>query len=104
MGETEEEHCSRAAQLFEELLQASTCLDTLQAFGALCRHLRLDPLDHRDFYSRLKAGVTSWKARALWSKLDKRAAHKEYRKGNACVGTKVGRRMRRMTGPDSISE
>ncbi|XP_023693994.1 F-actin-monooxygenase mical2b-like isoform X3 [Paramormyrops kingsleyae] len=88
MGETEEERCSRAAQLFEELLQASTCLDTLQAFGALCRHLQLDPLDHRNFYSRLKAGVTSWKARALWSKLDKRAAHKEYRKGNACAGTK----------------
>ncbi|XP_057711506.1 F-actin-monooxygenase mical2b isoform X2 [Corythoichthys intestinalis] len=34
------------------------------------------------------AKVTSWKAKALWSKLDKRMSHKEYKNGQACVGTK----------------
>ncbi|XP_064169894.1 F-actin-monooxygenase mical2b isoform X2 [Anguilla rostrata] len=88
MGETEEEKSAQAGQLFENFVQASTCKGTLQAFNILCRQLDLDPLDHKSFYSRLKARVTFWKAKALWSKLDKRAAHKEYKKGKACTGTK----------------
>ncbi|KAJ8252036.1 hypothetical protein COCON_G00213480 [Conger conger] len=88
MGETEEEKNAQAGQLFENFVQASTCKGTLQAFNILCRQLELDPLDHKNFYSRLKARVTFWKAKALWSKLDKRAAHKEYKKGKACGDTK----------------
>uniref|UniRef100_A0A8C9RXF5 F-actin monooxygenase n=1 Tax=Scleropages formosus TaxID=113540 RepID=A0A8C9RXF5_SCLFO len=88
MGETEDEKSSQAGQLFENFVQASTCKGTLQAFNILCRQLELDPSDHRNFYSRLKAKVTSWKAKGLWSKLDKRAVHKEYKKGKACIGTK----------------
>uniref|UniRef100_A0AAQ6AJM0 F-actin monooxygenase n=1 Tax=Amphiprion ocellaris TaxID=80972 RepID=A0AAQ6AJM0_AMPOC len=75
-------------KLFESFFQASTCKGTLQAFNVLCRRLDLDPADHSTFYSSLKAKVTSWKAKALWSKLDKRMSHKEYKKGQACVGTK----------------
>ncbi|XP_034162131.2 F-actin-monooxygenase mical2b isoform X3 [Pangasianodon hypophthalmus] len=85
MGETEDERSSQASQLFENFVQASTCKGTLQAFGLLCRQLELDPDDHRGFYSSLKAAVTSWKAKALWTKLDKRANHKEYKKGRACA-------------------
>ncbi|XP_047658177.1 F-actin-monooxygenase mical2b isoform X2 [Tachysurus fulvidraco] len=85
MGEVEDERCSQASQLFENFVQASTCKGTLQAFGLLCRQLELDPTDHRGFYSNLKASVTSWKAKALWTKLDKRANHKEYKKGRACT-------------------
>ncbi|KAG9338128.1 hypothetical protein JZ751_027099, partial [Albula glossodonta] len=88
MGETEDEKSAQAGQLFENFVQASTCKGTLQAFNILCRQLELDPLDYKNFYSRLKAQVTSWKAKALWSKLDKRAVHKEYKKGKACSGTK----------------
>ncbi|KAJ8344288.1 hypothetical protein SKAU_G00316170 [Synaphobranchus kaupii] len=88
MGETEEEKNAQAGQLFENFVQASTCKGTLQAFNILCRQLDLDPLDHKNFYSRLKARVTFWKAKALWSKLDKRAGHKEYKKGKGCTGTK----------------
>ncbi|XP_072574366.1 F-actin-monooxygenase mical2b isoform X7 [Paramormyrops kingsleyae] len=88
MGETEDEKCSQAGQLFENFVQASTCKGTLQAFGILCRQLELDPLDHKNFYSRLKAKVTFWKAKGLWSKLDKRAGQKDYKKGKSCVGTK----------------
>ncbi|XP_051800738.1 F-actin-monooxygenase MICAL2 isoform X1 [Acanthochromis polyacanthus] len=85
MGETEEDNVGK---LFENFFQASTCKGTLQAFNVLCRRLDLDPADHSTFYSSLKAKVTSWKAKALWSKLDKRMSHKEYKKGQACVGTK----------------
>ncbi|XP_040915375.1 F-actin-monooxygenase MICAL2 isoform X5 [Toxotes jaculatrix] len=87
MGETEEER-DNVGKLFEKFVQASTCKGTLQAFNILCRQLDLDPADNATFYSSLKAKVTSWKAKALWSKLDKRMSHKEYKKGQACVGTK----------------
>ncbi|XP_041803127.1 F-actin-monooxygenase MICAL2 isoform X3 [Chelmon rostratus] len=85
MGETEEDNVGK---LFENFIQTSTCKGTLQAFNVLCRQLNLDPADSGTFYSSLKAKVTTWKAKALWSKLDKRMSHKEYKKGQACVGTK----------------
>ncbi|XP_043083941.1 protein-methionine sulfoxide oxidase mical2b isoform X3 [Puntigrus tetrazona] len=88
MGETEDERTSQAGQLFENFVQATTCKGTLQAFSVLCRQLELNPSDHRGFYSSLKAAVTYWKAKGLWGKLDKRADHKEYSKGNACADTR----------------
>ncbi|XP_055048021.2 F-actin-monooxygenase mical2b isoform X8 [Misgurnus anguillicaudatus] len=88
MGETEDERVLQAAQLYENFVQATTCKGTTQAFSILCRQLDLDPSDHRTFYSSLKAAVTYWKAKALWGKLDKRCAHKEYSKGKACVDTR----------------
>ncbi|XP_038154616.1 F-actin-monooxygenase MICAL2 isoform X2 [Cyprinodon tularosa] len=87
MGKTEDES-KNVGKIFENFIQASTCKGTLQAFNLLCRRLDLDPADHTTFYSSLKAKVTSWKAKALWNKLDKRMAHKDYKKGQACVGTK----------------
>lgn len=87
MGETEEER-DNVGKLFENFIQASTCKGALQAFNVLCRCHNLDPAEHSTFYNSLKAKVTSWKAKALWSKLDKRMSHKEYRKGQACAGTK----------------
>ncbi|ETE71592.1 Protein MICAL-2, partial [Ophiophagus hannah] len=59
-----------------------------KAFNILTRHLELDPLDNRNFYAKLKSKVTSWKAKALWNKLDKRASHKEYKRGKSCTNTK----------------
>nr|XP_055048020.1 F-actin-monooxygenase mical2b isoform X7 [Misgurnus anguillicaudatus] len=88
MGETEDERVLQAAQLYENFVQATTCKGTMQAFSILCRQLDLDPSDHRTFYSSLKAAVTYWKAKALWGKLDKRCAHKEYSKGKTCVDTR----------------
>ncbi|XP_051505140.1 F-actin-monooxygenase mical2b-like isoform X8 [Myxocyprinus asiaticus] len=86
MGEAEDD--KKAGQLFENFVQASDCKSTLQAFNIMCSYLELDPLEHSTFYSSLKSMVTCWKAKALWSKLDKRASHKEYKKGKACEGTK----------------
>lgn len=84
----EDERTSQAGQLFENFVQATTCKGTLQAFSVLCRQLELNPSDHRGFYSSLKAAITYWKAKGLWGKLDKRASHKEYSKGKACVDTR----------------
>uniref|UniRef100_W5M950 F-actin monooxygenase n=1 Tax=Lepisosteus oculatus TaxID=7918 RepID=W5M950_LEPOC len=88
MGENDDEKNTQAGQLFENFVQASTGKGTIQAFNILCRQLELDPLDFKSFYAKLKSKVTTWKAKALWNKLDKRASHKEYKKGNACTGTK----------------
>ncbi|XP_056658053.1 F-actin-monooxygenase MICAL2 isoform X15 [Monodelphis domestica] len=88
MGENEDEKQSQAGQIFENFVQASTCKGTLQAFNILIRHLQLDPSDHRNFYSKLKSKVTTWKAKALWNKLDKRGTHKEYKRGKSCMNTR----------------
>uniref|UniRef100_A0A8C4I4Q8 F-actin monooxygenase n=1 Tax=Dicentrarchus labrax TaxID=13489 RepID=A0A8C4I4Q8_DICLA len=82
------EERDNVGKLFENFVQASTCKGALQAYNVLCRKLDLDPADNGTFYSSLKAKVTTWKAKALWSKLDKRMSHKEYKKGQSCVGTK----------------
>ncbi|XP_010224762.1 PREDICTED: protein-methionine sulfoxide oxidase MICAL2, partial [Tinamus guttatus] len=88
MGENDDEKYSQAGQTFENFVQASTCKGTLQAFNILTRQLELDPLDNRNFYTKLKSRVTTWKAKALWNKLDKRASHKEYKRGKSCMNTK----------------
>ncbi|KAF1458408.1 [F-actin]-monooxygenase MICAL2, partial [Pygoscelis antarcticus] len=88
MGENDDEKYSQAGQIFENFVQASTCKGTIQAFNILTRQLELDPLDNRNFYTKLKSRVTTWKAKALWNKLDKRASHKEYKRGKSCVNTK----------------
>ncbi|NXF91665.1 MICA2 monooxygenase, partial [Eubucco bourcierii] len=88
MGENDDEKCNQAGQIFENFVQASTCKGTIQTFNILTRHLELDPLDNRNFYTKLKSRVTTWKAKALWNKLDKRASHKEYKRGKSCMNTK----------------
>ncbi|XP_036962755.1 protein-methionine sulfoxide oxidase mical2b isoform X3 [Acanthopagrus latus] len=88
MGETEDERMAQASVLFENFVQASTCKGTLQAFSILCRQLELDPLDYSNFYTSLKAAISTWKVKALWTKLDKRAQHKVYNQNKACLGTR----------------
>uniref|UniRef100_A0A803XW46 F-actin monooxygenase n=1 Tax=Meleagris gallopavo TaxID=9103 RepID=A0A803XW46_MELGA len=88
MGENDDEKYSQAGQIFENFVQATTCKGTIQAFNILTRQLELDPLDCKNFYSKLKSRVTTWKAKALWNKLDKRASHKEYKRGKCCMNTK----------------
>ncbi|XP_036365724.1 F-actin-monooxygenase MICAL3 isoform X8 [Octopus sinensis] len=75
--------------LFDQFVNAGTCKSILHTFQLLCDSLEIKQTDHRHFYRRLKLRLTSWKAQSLWAKLDKRASHKEYRKGEACVNTKV---------------
>ena len=55
----------------------------------LCEVLRLKPNQLPYFYPKLKAKLKTWKAQALWTKLDKRCAQKCYNRGKACQGTRV---------------
>ncbi|XP_035662716.1 F-actin-monooxygenase MICAL3-like isoform X8 [Branchiostoma floridae] len=75
--------------LYDQFVQASTFQQILRTFRELCQHLELKNTDYKNFYNRLKAKLQSWKAQALWSKIDKRAAHKDYQRGNACPNTRV---------------
>lgn len=75
--------------LFDRFVQATTCKGTLKAFQELCDFLELKPSEYRVFYHKLKSKLNYWKAKALWAKLDKRASHKEYKKGRACPNSKV---------------
>ncbi|GAA6215911.1 protein-methionine sulfoxide oxidase mical3a-like [Lates japonicus] len=74
--------------LFDNFVQATTCKGTLKAFHELCEHLEVKPTEYRVFYHKLKSKLNYWKAKALWAKLDKRASHKEYKKGRACANSK----------------
>uniref|UniRef100_A0A8C9Z3I2 F-actin monooxygenase n=1 Tax=Sander lucioperca TaxID=283035 RepID=A0A8C9Z3I2_SANLU len=70
------------------LIKGTTCKGTLKAFQELCDHLEVKPGEYRIFYHKLKSKLNYWKAKALWAKLDKRACHKEYKKGRACANSK----------------
>nr|DBA30291.1 TPA: hypothetical protein GDO54_006297 [Pyxicephalus adspersus] len=79
---------NQAHVLFDRFVQATTCKGTLKSFQELCDYLELKPRDYRSFYPKLKSKLNYWKAKALWSKLDKRGSHKDYKKGKACSNTK----------------
>lgn len=74
---------------FDLFIQAQTCKDVRHHFAQLCKQTQLNPRDFRDFYPKLKARLNYWKAKALWTKLDKRASHSEYQQGKACTRNKV---------------
>ncbi|XP_034550868.1 F-actin-monooxygenase mical1 [Notolabrus celidotus] len=73
---------------FDLFIQAQTCKDVKQHFAELCKQLEVDPKDFRSFYGKLKERLNYWKAKALWTKLDKRAAHVDYQQGKACTKNK----------------
>nr|XP_033806797.1 F-actin-monooxygenase MICAL3 isoform X15 [Geotrypetes seraphini] len=79
---------NQAHILFDKFVQATTCKGTLKSFQELCDYLDLKPKDYRSFYHKLKSKLNYWKAKALWSKLDKRGCHKDYKKGKVCSNTK----------------
>ncbi|CAJ1057201.1 protein-methionine sulfoxide oxidase mical3a isoform X10 [Xyrichtys novacula] len=87
-GATGGDGVNKSHILFDNFVQASTCKGTLKAFQELCDHLEVKPSESRIFYHKLKSKLNYWKAKALWAKLDKRASHKEYKKGRACTNSK----------------
>ncbi|XP_058841696.1 protein-methionine sulfoxide oxidase mical3a isoform X21 [Acipenser ruthenus] len=78
----------QAHVLFDRFVQGTTFKGTLKAFQELCDYLELKSSDYRIFYHKLKSKLNYWKAKALWAKLDKRASHKDYKKGRACANSK----------------
>uniref|UniRef100_A0A672YPZ0 Molecule interacting with CasL protein 1 n=1 Tax=Sphaeramia orbicularis TaxID=375764 RepID=A0A672YPZ0_9TELE len=73
---------------FDLFIQAQTCKDVKNHFAELCKQLNIDPKDFRTFYPKLKERLNYWKAKALWTKLDKRASHQDYQQGKACTKNK----------------
>ncbi|XP_036958971.1 F-actin-monooxygenase mical1 isoform X2 [Acanthopagrus latus] len=86
MASQDSENPSHAA--FEDFVQAQTCKDVKHHFAELCKHLEINPKDFRSFYAKLKERLNYWKAKALWTKLDKRAAHPDYQQGKVCAKNK----------------
>lgn len=83
MGDTSPE--CRAQELFDEFVSASTCRAALRSFSQLCEHLQLDrSAAERPLYQPIKRCLNYWKANALWTKLDRRAAQQEYLRARAC--------------------
>ncbi|XP_041443845.1 F-actin-monooxygenase MICAL3 isoform X2 [Xenopus laevis] len=88
MEESRNDKANLSHALFDRFVQATTCKATLKSFQELCDYLDLKPKDYRTFYHKLKSKLSYWKAKALWSKLDKRGCHKDYKKGKVCLNTK----------------
>lgn len=76
-----------ASDVFDQFCAASTLKTILTLHRHLCELLRLRPAPFPDFYPHLRAKLRSWRAQALWTKFDKRAAHKCYNRGLASAGT-----------------
>ncbi|XP_029855341.1 F-actin-monooxygenase MICAL1 isoform X1 [Aquila chrysaetos chrysaetos] len=76
-----------AHAIFERFLRAGECREVLGCFGELCQQLGLQG-SGLQLYHGLKAALNYWSAKALWSKLDKKAGHKDYDQGTACASTK----------------
>lgn len=55
----------------------------------LIENIHLKPNVVTQFYPKLRANLTSWRAKALWKKFDLRASHKCYNKGKAASNTRV---------------
>uniref|UniRef100_A0A3B5MAV1 Microtubule associated monooxygenase, calponin and LIM domain containing 1 n=1 Tax=Xiphophorus couchianus TaxID=32473 RepID=A0A3B5MAV1_9TELE len=73
---------------FDLFVQAKTCQEVKKHFTELCRQLQLDPKDYSNFYTKLKESLNYWKAKAVWTKLDKRASQDVYEQGKACAQNK----------------
>lgn len=73
---------------FDLFIHAQTCKEVKHHFAALCKQLDINPKDFRNIV-KLKERLNYWKAKALWTKLDKRASHPDYKQGKACVQNKV---------------
>ncbi|XP_053704873.1 F-actin-monooxygenase mical1 isoform X4 [Synchiropus splendidus] len=69
---------------FDNFIQAQSYKDVQRYFTELCKELQINPREYRSFYSNLKERLNYWKAKALWTRLDKRACLSEYQQRRAC--------------------
>ncbi|XP_048463758.1 protein-methionine sulfoxide oxidase mical3a [Rhincodon typus] len=88
MGDGEKSKIEQSHLLFDNFIQATTCKGTFKGFQELCEILTITKIDFPNFYPKLKSKLNYWKAKALFSKLDKRGSHKDYKKNTACANTK----------------
>ncbi|XP_044299519.1 F-actin-monooxygenase MICAL1-like [Varanus komodoensis] len=88
MSQQDGEQANLSHSLFDAFLRAKQCKEVLENFEALCRHLGLEHTGQLLFYHKLKSCLNYWSAKALWTKLDKKAGHRDYDQGRACARTK----------------
>ncbi|KAJ7332909.1 hypothetical protein JRQ81_015089 [Phrynocephalus forsythii] len=88
MSQQDGEQNNISHSLFDAFVHAKQCKEVLNSFEALCRHLGLEHTGQIQFYHELKSSLNYWSAKALWTKLDKKAGHIVYDQGTACANTK----------------
>ncbi|XP_007426639.1 F-actin-monooxygenase MICAL1 [Python bivittatus] len=88
MSQQDGEQPNQSHSLFDAFLHAKQCKEVLGRFEELCSHLSLEHTGQIDFYHKLKSSLNYWSAKALWTKLDKKAGHRDYDQGKACSNTK----------------
>uniref|UniRef100_A0ABM5G7E6 Molecule interacting with CasL protein 1 n=1 Tax=Pogona vitticeps TaxID=103695 RepID=A0ABM5G7E6_9SAUR len=88
MSQQDGEQSNISHSLFDAFVHAKQCKEVLSSFEALCRHLGLEHTGRIQFYHELKSSLNYWSAKALWTKLDKKAGHIVYDQGTACANTK----------------
>ncbi|KAL3285151.1 hypothetical protein HHI36_019272 [Cryptolaemus montrouzieri] len=80
---------AQGLEYFEQFINATSLKNILGYFRTMCELLHLKPTYYPLFYPKLKAMLNSWKAKAIWKKLDSRAGHKCYGKGRLGEKTRV---------------
>ncbi|CAG9854133.1 unnamed protein product [Phyllotreta striolata] len=80
---------AHANEYFELFVNASSMKHILGYYRGLIDCLHIRPNVFNAFYPKLKANLTSWRAKALLKKFDTRASHKCYMKGKAASNTRV---------------
>ncbi|CAH1101979.1 unnamed protein product [Psylliodes chrysocephalus] len=80
---------AHANEYFELFVNATSMKHILGYYRGLVDSLHLRPNVFNQFYPKLRANLTSWRAKALLKKFDSRAAHKCYLKGKVAANTRV---------------
>ncbi|XP_039179205.1 F-actin-monooxygenase MICAL1 [Crotalus tigris] len=88
MNQQNGEQPNQSHSLFDAFLHAKQCKEVLSRFEELCSYLNLEHTGQIHFYHKLKASLNYWSAKALWTKLDKKAGHRDYDQARACSNTK----------------
>ncbi|XP_026573943.1 F-actin-monooxygenase MICAL1-like [Pseudonaja textilis] len=88
MTQQDGEQPNQSHSLFDAFLHAKQCKEVLSRFEELCSYLNLEHTGQIHFYHKLKSSLNYWSAKALWTKLDKKAGHRDYDQGRACSNTK----------------
>lgn len=82
------------SNLFDQFLEASTMRNVLSIHHRILNYADLNPCEFNMFFPKLKRAVLSnkerknWKAKALFAKIDKKAAHRCY--SNTKTSTLIG--------------
>lgn len=85
------------SNLFDQFIEASTMRTILSIHHRILNYADLEPCEFNIFFPKLKRAVLSnkerknWKAKALFSKIDKKAAHRCYSntKASTLLGNKI---------------